>query len=203
MMSGRMWMSAVMIAAVGCGGGDAEPGTEGQLPVDTPAAGAAPGGMAGAALDTALATLQDSSGAQVGTARFAVADGGVEVQVQVNGLPPGMHGLHIHTTGRCEPTDTAFSSAGGHLNPSDRQHGLENPAGPHAGDLPNLDIGDDGGGTLTATALRDVADPMAVLLDADGAALVVHANADDQRTDNGPQGPGNSGARIACGVITR
>jgi superoxide dismutase, Cu-Zn family len=201
MMRGPVWLGVLLAGVVGCGGGgDAEPGEGEAMPVDSPAA---TGGVTSGGADSATATLQDSTGAQVGTARFAQVDGGVEVQVEARALPPGTHGLHIHTTGRCEPTDTAFSSAGGHLNPNDRQHGLENPAGPHAGDLPNLEIGDDGGGTLTATALRDVADPLAVLLDADGAALVVHANADDQRTDNGPQGPGNSGARIACGVITR
>jgi Cu-Zn family superoxide dismutase len=196
----RRWVwASVLAAAVGCGGGDAEPEADETPPVDTalaPGAGAAGG-------DSATATLQDSTGAEVGTARFFAADGGVEVQLEVRGLPPGMHGVHIHTTGRCEAADTAFSSAGGHLNPDSAQHGLENPAGPHAGDLPNLEVGDGGGGTLTATALRGAADAMSVLLDADGAALIVHANEDDQQTNDGPQGPGNSGARIACGVVTR
>jgi superoxide dismutase, Cu-Zn family len=203
MMIRRVWMSVLVVGAIGCGGGDAEPGEE-MLPVDSAAApGAASGVAPGGAADTATAMLQDSAGAQVGTARFAATDGGVEVQVEVSGLPAGAHGVHVHMTGRCEPADTAFSSAGGHLNPGDRQHGLENPAGPHAGDLPNLEVGADGGGTLTATALRDVPDAMSALLDADGAALIVHANEDDQQTDDGPEGPGNSGARIACGVVSR
>ena len=120
------------------------------------------------------------------------------------GLTPGTHGVHIHETGQCDPAgETPFASAGGHLNPDGREHGLDNPNGPHAGDLPNIEVGSDGSGTLEAVAARGAADPLGLLLDGDGSALVVHANADDMMTDSGSEGPGNSGGRIACGIVTR
>jgi Cu-Zn family superoxide dismutase len=118
----------------------------------------------------------------------------VRVDVAAEGLPPGTHGIHVHTTGRCEAP--AFASAGPHWNPTARQHGRKNPEGAHHGDLPNISIGADGRGTLQFT-LADA--EFAQLFDADGAALVVHAAADDERTDPS----GNSGGRIACGVISR
>ena len=96
-------------------------------------------------------------------------------------------------------TPSAFTSAGSHVNPASRQHGLDNPAGPHDGDLPNLVVGADSRGTLTATSSRvKLTTGAASLLDADGSAFVVHANEDDQMTDPF----GNSGARVLCGVIT-
>jgi Cu-Zn family superoxide dismutase len=114
-------------------------------------------------------------------------------------LPHGIHGIHVHAVGRCEPPD--FASAGPHWNPEGKKHGLSNPQGPHAGDLPNVDVAADGvlGQAVTlanATLTGPAGDPR-VLLDADGAALVIHAQADDNMTDPS----GNSGARIACAVI--
>ena len=204
-MRGRMWLGALLAGVVGCGGGDAEPGEGEATPVDSPEA--AGGATAESDSLLATATLRDTAGTEVGTARFGRIAEGVFVEVDVRGLPAGTHGIHIHEVGRCEAsTDTAFSSAGGHLNPAGREHGLENPAGSHGGDMPNLEVGADGSGQRSSPVLlaqRGVQDGAAALLDADGAALIVHANADDQRTNDGPQGPGNSGARIACGVITR
>jgi Cu-Zn family superoxide dismutase len=107
-------------------------------------------------------------------------------------MPTGTHGAHIHTSGRCEGPD--FMTAGGHWNPAGTQHGSLNPAGPHDGDLPNIIIGTDGRGTLGVTVAGGTLDG---LLDADGAAMVIHAAADDMTTDPS----GNSGARIACGVF--
>ena len=106
------------------------------------------------------------------------------------GMPPGPHGLHLHEKGLCD--GPAFTSAGGHWNPTARKHGRDNPAGPHLGDLPNLEIAASGQGTATFSVAS--ASEMA---DADGTALVVHAKADDYRTDPS----GNSGDRIACAVI--
>lgn len=120
---------------------------------------------------------------------------GLKLTVNGSGLPAGAHGVHIHTTGRCDAPD--FASAGGHWNPAARQHGTQNPQGPHAGDLPNLLIGTDGRGSFTVDLHGAKLDGNGGLMDADGAAFVVHAGPDDMMTDPA----GNSGGRIACGVF--
>lgn len=146
----------------------------------------------------AAATLHDATGAEVGTAELTSdQNGAVHLVLSVHGLPAGSHGVHFHALGVCDATG-AFASAGGHFNPRDQHHGLENPAGPHAGDLPNLVVGADGTGTLdTMTGRATLRSGPATLFDADGTALVVHAGPDDQKTDPS----GGSGARVACGVI--
>lgn len=150
-----------------------------------------------AAVDTeeqaiATASLQTAEGASAGTATVSDRATGLMLSLQVNGMPPGEHGAHVHTTGTCDaPT---FESAGGHWNPADKSHGLENPAGQHAGDMPNLVVAEDGSGTLEYQLKGGTAEG---LLDADGAAIVIHAGADDQQTDPS----GDSGSRIACGVF--
>ena len=132
----------------------------------------------------------------------------MRVSVFAAGLEPGRHGTHIHSAGRCDPnsidpaTGSPFYSAGTHFNPHEKEHGLRNPEGPHAGDLPNLKVVDPGGvGVLHATNDRITLrkDPEDALFDADGSAIVIHENRDDQVIDP----TGNSGARIACGVIRR
>jgi superoxide dismutase, Cu-Zn family len=177
-----------------CGG---EEGVEEEaVPTDLPPATdvAEPASAGGA---TAEAALLDANGQQVGTVTLTEAGTGVQLAVRVEGLPAGTHGIHIHETGTCTPPD--FTSAGGHFNPTAQQHGLENPQGPHAGDLQNLEVGQDGTGTATLTNERvTIAAGASSLMDADGSAVVVHATADDQTTDPS----GNSGARIACGTIT-
>ena len=147
----------------------------------------------------AHAKLLDQTGARIGTAEFREdRTGTVRIDVTVESTTPGPHGLHIHTTGSC--AGTAFADAGGHYNPSAAHHGLSNAGGPHAGDLPNIDVLSNGVGRLQATTSRVTLRPSATsLLDADGSALVMHAAADDQLTDPS----GNSGARIACGTIVR
>jgi superoxide dismutase, Cu-Zn family len=153
----------------------------------------------------AIATLRDASGRDVGSAEFRSADNGLTVRIRVSGLSAGSHGVHVHAIGTCDAATTvAFSSAGGHFNPTSKQHGRLNPAGPHAGDLPNVVVDASGKGTLEATSESlALTDGLAAILDADGSAVIVHANQDDERTDAGPSGPGNSGARVACGVIRR
>jgi Cu-Zn family superoxide dismutase len=147
--------------------------------------------------NTAMAELRDARGQVVGMATLAEVTGGLRIVVDVKGLPPGPKGVHVHEVGTCE---APFTSAGGHFNPTGRQHGALNPQGPHAGDLPNLTVAGDGSGHMESmnTVLTLAAGPNSVL-DADGSALVVHAGPDDFRTDPA----GNSGARIACGVIVR
>jgi Cu-Zn family superoxide dismutase len=141
----------------------------------------------------ATATLRTATGADAGRATVTDVAGGMRVTLDARGLQPGTHGAHLHTVGRCDAPD--FASAGPHWNPDGRQHGAMNPRGPHAGDMPNLIVGTDGRGTVGVTLPGAT---VAGLLDADGGALVVHANPDDLMTDPS----GNSGGRIACGVFT-
>jgi Cu-Zn family superoxide dismutase len=155
---------------------------------------------------TGVATLRDAAGRTVGTAEIsAAAGGGARVRVTATGLTSGVHAMHVHEVGACDgSTPTPFSSAGGHLNPAGREHGRLNPAGPHAGDLPNLTIDASGNGTVDAVVPTfALGDDGATVFDANGSAIVIHANPDDERTNEGASGPGNSGARIACGVIAR
>lgn len=137
--------------------------------------------------------LVNALGAPIGSVRAWQTAGGVSFHVEGAGLPHGLHGIHVHAVGRCDPPD--FTSAGGHWNPAGKKHGLSNPAGPHAGDLPNVEVA--ANGVLSATVTVAGA-TLPEMLDADGAALVLHAAADDYRTDPS----GNSGARIACAVIS-
>jgi superoxide dismutase, Cu-Zn family len=142
-------------------------------------------------------TLKASSGLPAGTATITAARNGLSIRVAVVGLPEGAHGLHLHTVGKCE--GPAFTSAGGHLNPAGHLHGTSNPAGSHLGDLPNIVIEQNGAGALSVELRGSLDELEALLFDADGSALVIHAAPDDYKTDP----TGNSGARIACGVIER
>ena len=149
-----------------------------------------------AAAETARAELKDARGVRVGEATLQDTSQGVKVSATFSELPPGDHAFHVHAVGRCEPP---FESAGGHFNPTQHQHGRDNPQGPHLGDMPNVQVADRKtasievvlkGATLGSGPNR--------LLDADGASLVVHQSGDDYVSDPA----GNSGSRIACGVIT-
>lgn len=147
---------------------------------------------------TATAALKNPQGQSVGTATFSQVTGAVRVVLEARGLPPGQKGVHVHAVGKCDPTE--FTSAGEHFNPDGKQHGFQSPDGPHAGDLPNLTIAADGSGRLEATNPRvTLGDGTSSLFDADGSAIVIHAAADDFKTDP----TGNSGARVACGVIVK
>jgi len=148
------------------------------------------------AVDTASAVLRDASGKEVGAATFTVTPSGVLISLDLTAVPPGEHGFHVHTTGKCEPPD--FKSAGPHFNPDQTKHGFMTPEGPHAGDLPNLHVPADGKLQVEVLEPNVTLSGEAPLLDADGSALVIHAGADDYKTDPA----GNSGDRIACGVIT-
>jgi len=147
---------------------------------------------------TAHADIVNAAGDKIGTATFEPSDGGVRVDLSVSQLPPGTHGIHIHAVGKCEGPD--FKTAGGHLNPANKKHGRDNPAGPHNGDLPNIEVGPDGKAT---TSLLDtnvtLSDGPNSLFPEGGTSIVIHAAQDDYKTDPA----GNSGARIACGVIQK
>ena len=145
----------------------------------------------------ATAELKDKDGKQVGVARFRESGKGVTVNVDVKGLTPGLHAVHVHAVGKCEPP--AFTSAGGHFNPAQKKHGHKSPEGAHAGDLPNMLVAKDGTGRFEAFTDGMTLKPGATsVFDKDGSALVIHAGVDDYATDP----TGNAGDRAACGIIT-
>jgi Cu-Zn family superoxide dismutase len=148
----------------------------------------------------ASGTFVIASGAEIGWVKLTEDGHGiVHVNVKVEGLTTGLHGIHIHTAGSCATAVTTFDGAGGHYNPLVHEHGLENPAGPHAGDLPNLVVDEDGHGTLNAKTDRvSLHAGSTTLFDTNGSAFIIHANPDDQITN---VGNGGSGARIACAVV--
>ena len=123
--------------------------------------------------------------------------GGLVLHVYVTGMPPGVHGMHIHAVGKCE--GPAFASAGGHLNPDGHMHGMYNLKGPHLGDLPNLVVDAAGNSDVTVPLHGDRERLMGALFGPEGSSLVIHAKVDDYQTDPS----GNSGARIACGVLRK
>lgn len=158
---------------------------------------ASAGTASGTPVASGYAVVDDASGHSVGVAILAQdAGGGVRVRMPVRGLTPGIHGVHFHAVGSC--VAPAFASAGGHFNPESRHHGLQNPAGPHAGDLPNMIVDASGDAIYDVVSSRVSLTPGAnSLFDADGSALVIHAAADDNMSDPA----GNAGARVGCGEI--
>lgn len=147
--------------------------------------------------NSARAVLMNREGKNIGTATLVETLNGVLISAEATGLPPGIHGFHIHETGRCDPA-SGFESAGGHYNPSKSEHGFMVEGGPHAGDMANQTV--DQNGTLKAEVFNSkvmLNSGDAPLLDQDGSALVIHATADDYRS----QPSGNAGDRLACGVI--
>src|SRR5215831_1334926 len=174
-MAGRFLLVGAMVVLCGCASTPSE--------MEPAAAGAA---------------LKDKDGKDVGVATLIQTDQGLRIAVTGYRLPPGTHGLHIHSVGECQPPD--FTSAGAHFNPTNKQHGRLNPAGAHSGDLPNMVVAASGEGGVDVTTKDVTLEPGPTsLVGGKGTSLVVHAGPDDEKTDP----TGNSGARIACGVITK
>jgi superoxide dismutase, Cu-Zn family len=182
----------VMIVMAVLAGACSQPASQAPSPSPAAPARSLPASGPGA---TAAATIRDGSGKTIGSATFTDTYAGVLIAGTVADLGLGAHGIHIHEIGKCD--GPGFTTAGGHFNPEHRQHGFKNPNGPHLGDLPNIDTPASGplhfefllpGVTLKGSN---------ALLDADGAAIVIHAGRDDFSTDPS----GSSGGRIACGVI--
>lgn len=195
-------LGLVTVALAACSFGEVSRETEGATDdVAYRAAAAAEvrpdAGTSAAPLNGARAILRDANGMEVGVATLEQYRGSVRVNVSVQGLPPGKHGFHVHQVGRCDPP--TFESAGEHFAPLGHEHGIENPDGPHAGDLPNLHVMSDGRGENDTLNPWLSLDPQseAYVLRPGGTSIVVHAGADDYYT--APSG--NSGARIACGVV--
>jgi len=148
--------------------------------------------------ETAKCVFTNLQGQKVGEAKLEETAKGVKISLKVENLPPGLHAFHIHEKGVCNPPD--FASAGGHFNPFGKHHGLKNPQGPHAGDLPSLMVGADGKGALEAVAAQVTLKPgKNSLFQPGGTSLVIHEKADDDMTDPA----GNAGPRIACGAIVK
>ncbi len=146
-------------------------------------------------------TFKNAKGEDLGTAVLVDNPHGTLIRLDLHNIPPGIHAIHIHEKGACDATD-GFKSAGGHLNPQNHQHGYHSDEGPHAGDMPNLDVGDSG--ALKLEIFNDMVnftdkkvEGRGVLLDEDSSALIIHTSADDYIT----QPTGGAGDRIGCAEV--
>ena len=167
----RALLGVGMLAAFGCGGGSSAP-----PPLES--------------------TVRNDRNADIGRALLKQKGDRIQVEVRVTGLKPGRHGMHLHATGMCQ--GPAFTTAGSHLNPAGKKHGLLGPQGPHLGDLPNLTVDKNGKAATTVDVTgAEAAKGLKAFVGARGMSLVIHADPDDEKTDP----TGSSGARVACAVF--
>jgi Cu-Zn family superoxide dismutase len=150
---------------------------------------------AGSAGGTITVAMRDTAGKDLGSLTLTESGESIQLSGRLSGLPPGEHGIHLHTAGRCDAP--AFQGAGDHWNPTNRKHGKDTPGGPHFGDLPNITVGQDGSVSVQATTPGGTLRGAHAALDSNGSAVVVHAKRDDYKS----QPSGNAGNRIACGVV--
>lgn len=155
--------------------------------------------MTGASAQMKHVDLKDAKGNNVGMAMISPArGGGVSIDLTLKGLPPGEHAIHLHEAAKCDAP--GFKGAGAHFNPASKQHGLANPDGPHAGDMPNVTVAANGTASTTITNKNVTMGSEAHSIYAGGGtALVIHEKADDMKT----QPSGNAGNPIACGAVTK
>jgi superoxide dismutase, Cu-Zn family len=182
---------AAALLTLGCGAREDE-GANDTTSADSPATAVTPGTSTDPGVST---TIRDANGRDLGSLTLTDAAGGISVSGRLTGLPPGDHGMHLHMVGRCDAPD--FASAGGHWNPTNRQHGSQNPNGPHLGDMPNVSVGQDSTATVQGVTAGGTLRATDMLLDTDGAALIIHRSRDDLQTDPS----GRSEDPIACGTI--
>ncbi len=179
---------AAVVALAGCT-------PAGDRAADTLSTDSASAAATTAAPATFSAEVRDAAGQTLGSLAVTEGEGGVSLSGMLHGVAPGEHAIHIHMVGSCEGPD--FASAGDHWNPGNREHGTDNPNGPHAGDLSNITVGPDSMVSIQQVTPGGMLQGDNGLIDADGAAIVIHQDVDDNRTDPA----GNSGDRIACGVL--
>ena len=186
-------MTASALALAACSKGEAPPIENGDVAMGNGAGDAGDNAMAGVPVSFALT---GGDGATRGSVTIAEDPAGLTINVSARGLPVGAHGIHLHEKGLCE--GPKFASAGGHWNPAAKKHGRDNPAGAHLGDLANLEVGADGSASVSIPIEGvTTASGANMLADADGTAIVIHAKADDYKTDPS----GDSGDRVACAVL--
>jgi Cu-Zn family superoxide dismutase len=194
-MTTRFCFLPIALFTLACApSGQVVPASSAPAPTTAPPSASRPPAQTGGPSLTATATLHDATGASVGTATLRDTHAGLLITGSLTGIPAGAHGIHVHAVGKCE---APFTTAGGHFNPESKHHGFMSAEGPHLGDLPNV-ITVASGSTQFEFLLADASlKGRNALLDADGASIVVHAGRDDFVTDPA----GNSGARIACGIV--
>ena len=187
----------ITLIAIACGVSLAACGSDVDMVGDTGAAATASSAAAVPAAQpmTANATIRNAAGRELGTLILRDSVGGIQISGRLRGLPPGSRAMHVHETGLCDPP---FESAGGHWNPTGRQHGSDNPMGAHFGDVPNITVSTDSAVSVQTATLGGTLSGPNALLDGDGAAVVIHAQPDDDRSDPA----GNAGPRIACGAVS-
>lgn len=185
----------IMLTLAGCG--SSEDTEDNKVVEDSEETSSQPTTEKESAVEKITVDLNNAEGDEVGKVNLEETDGGVRILLDAANLPKGTHAIHIHETGACEKPD--FESAGGHFNPTNASHGTEHEKGAHAGDLPNIEVAEDGTikEELLAKGVTLKMDQENTLFDSDGSALVIHEKADDYKS----QPSGDAGDRIACGEI--